>query len=272
MEVKASVINGDIKQVENSNLTVSEWLDIWYETHKNDWKITSQVQRENAIKYQMKPLLGKYKLADLDKNTYKRVYINELLKKYAPSTVMLFHRLFKVAVNAAVDSEIIPRNRFKKITIQGSKEINDNFLTAEELKTFLSGATQLENITNYTIILLLAYTGVRIGEALGLTWKNVDFDNKIITVECTRDKNGVRTPKTENSYRIIRIDNSLILQLKQYRTWCKQTLLSFGKHLYDENFIFISYQSGTPMGENTLKYCFDRNDINKPKATCQCHC
>lgn len=245
LEVKASILNGEVKQVENSNLTVSEWLDIWFETHKNDWEITTQLQRENAIKYQMKPMLGKYKLAELDKTTYKRVYINKLLDYYEPSTVQLFHRLFKVAINAAVDDEIIPRNRFKKITIP-VEEVNDNFLTAKELNEFLKAAKELENITNYTLILLLAYTGVRKGEALGLKWNNIDLENNKITVERTRDKKGARTPKTKNSYRTIRVDNILVSQLKLYRTWCKMTKLSFGKHISDDDFVFISYQSGTP--------------------------
>lgn len=258
LEVKTNIINGEIKQVENSNLTVSEWLDIWFETHKGDWKITTQIQRDNAIKYQMKPLLGKYKLSELDKTTYKRVYINELMKKYEPSTVKLFHRLFKVAINSAVDTEIIPRNRFTKISIQSSEEVDDNFLTTEELKDFLTAAKNLENITNYTMILLLAFTGLRKGEGLGLQWKSVDFKEKTVTVNQTRDQKGVRPPKTKNSYRTIRIDDSLIHQLKLYRTWCKQTMLSFGKHFSDNDFIFISYQSGTPTAENTLKYSFDR--------------
>lgn len=50
----------------------------------------------------------------------------------------------------------------------------------------------------------------------------------------------------------------MINQLKKYRTWCRETKLSFGKHLSDDDFIFISYQSGNPTGENTLKYSFDR--------------
>lgn len=261
LEVKASILNGEVKKVENSNLTISEWLDIWYETHKNDWKVSSQIQRENAIKHQMKPLLGKYKLADLDKATYKRVYINELLKKYEPSTVRLFHRLFKVAINSAVDNEIIPRNRFNKIVISGDKD-KDNFLTSEELKTFLAGAKECENITNYTLILLLAYTGLRKGEALGLTWEDIDFDAHTLTVRRTRDNKGVRTPKTNRSYRTIRIDKKLIQQLKVYRSWCKETMLSFGEKYSDERYIFISYQSGTPVAENTLSYAFDRI-INK---------
>jgi integrase len=261
LKIKANILDGDVKRVEHSNLTISEWLDIWFETHMNDWKVSSRMQRESAIKYQMKPLLGKYKLAELDKTTYKRVYINALLKKYGPGTVQLFHRLFKVAINAAVDSEIIPRNRFNKIVIPNDKT-TENFLTAEELKKFLAAAKELENHTNYSLVLTLAYTGVRRGEAFGLKWENVDFDNKTITIERTRDNKGVRSPKTKNSYRTILIDDTLTSQLKIYRTWCRETMLSFGKRLASDDFIFISYQSGTPISDGTIKYAFDRI-INK---------
>lgn len=257
LEIKTNILNGDVKRVENSNLTVSEWLDIWYETHKDGWKITSQLQRENAIKYQMKPLLGKYKLAELDKTTYKMVYINELLKKYKPSTVQLFHRLFKVAVNAAVDDEIIPRNRFNKISIP-NEVVEDNFFTSDELKIFLKAMKELDNITNYTLTLLLAYTGLRKGEAFGLKWSDIDLEEKKLTVERTRDNKGVRTPKTKNSYRTILIDDSLVSQLKLYRTWCKQTMLSFGEHLKNNDYIFISHQTGKPVTDNTIMYSFER--------------
>lgn len=257
LEVKSSTLNGHTKQVEYSNMTVSEWLDIWYETHINEWKVTSQLQRENAIKHQMKPLLGNYKLAELDKTTYKRVYINKLLETYKPSTVSLFHRLFKVAINAAVDSEIIPRNRFNKITVEQNDSLK-NFLTAEELNIFLTAAKKLENTTNFTLILTLAYTGLRKGEALGLKWNNINFKDKTLTVERTRDNKGVRSPKTKRSYRTILIDKMLVNQLKVYLNWCKETKLSFGQHLKDDDFIFISYQTGDPVTENVLLYSFRR--------------
>lgn len=257
LEVKTNILNGAVKQVEYSSLTVSEWLDIWFETHKNDWKETSRQQRENAIKHQMKPLIGKYKLAELDKTTYKRVYINFLLKRYKPSTVQLFHRLFKVAINAAVDDEIIPRNRFNKITITNDEEA-DNFLTADELKQFLSAAKELENITNFSLIYLLAFTGLRKGEAQGLTWENIDFEAKTLTVERTRDNKGVRTPKTKNSYRTILINDEMIKILKDYKKWCKEIKLSFGNRLKEDDFIFISYQTGQPVTDNTLKYSMER--------------
>jgi integrase len=253
LEVKANILNGEVKQVENSYLTISEWLDIWFETHKNDWKITSKQQRESAIRLQIKPLLGKYKLTELDKTTYKRVFINELLKQYKPSSVQIFHKIFKTAINAAVDDEIIPRNRFNKITIEIDKK-DDNFLTAEELKKFLGDAKRLGTITTYSLILLLAYTGLRKGEALGLKWENIDFENKTLTVDRTRDYNGVRSPKTKNSYRTILIDETLITHLKSYKTWCKATMLSFGEHLKKDDFVFISYQTGKPISENLIEY------------------
>ncbi|RLL47824.1 site-specific integrase [Oceanobacillus piezotolerans] len=253
IEVKANILDGNSKQVEYSNLTISDWLDLWYETHKNDWKVSTQIQRENAIKHQMKPLLGKYKLATLDKTTYKRVYINELLKKYKPSTVQLFHRLFKVAINAAVDDEIIPRNRFNKITIE-QEEQKDNFLTASELNQLLKTAKKEENITNYSILLVLAYTGLRKGEALGLTWQEVDLERKTITVNRTRDNKGTREPKTKNSYRTILIDDVVINHLEKYKTWCKKTLFEFGKKLNEQTYVFISYQTGEAITDNSVLY------------------
>ncbi|WP_309143145.1 site-specific integrase [Domibacillus sp. A3M-37] len=137
--------------------------------------------------------------------------MNELLKSHAPGTVQLFHRIFKIAVNAAVDNEMLPRNRFSKITITdlGEKSKN-NFLTAAELKVFLAEAKQLDHHTDYALILLLAYTGLRKGEALGLTWDDIDFEKKTLNVNKTRDKYGTRTPKTEKSYRTILIDDFLL--------------------------------------------------------------
>ena len=71
---KSATIRGESKQVEHDQLTIGEWLDTWYNTHKNSWKPTSRAQREMAIRLQMKPLLGRYKLQTLDRTTYKREF------------------------------------------------------------------------------------------------------------------------------------------------------------------------------------------------------
>lgn len=257
LQVKQDILDGEVRKVDYSNITVAQWLDIWYETKEDEWKITSRLQRQNAIKYQMKPLLGKYKLAELDKATYKKAYINVLAKKYKPSSVILFHKLFKVAVNAAVDNEILTRNRFNNIKIE-QEEAADNFLTAEELDQLISAAEQLENITNYTLLLTLSYTGVRKGEAQGFRWTDFDPEKSTISVNRTRDNKGVRSPKTKRSIRTIYISDRLTAQLKKYKIWCKSLKLSFGKSFSEDEYIFLSHQTGEAITDNKGKYALDR--------------
>lgn len=261
LEVKAATIRGDSKQVEHDQLTIGDWLDIWYETNKNSWKVTSRSQREMAIRLHMKPLLGNHKLQKLDRTTYKRDYLNVLEVKYKPSTVKLFHSLFKIAINAAVEDEILSRNRFTKITLSSSKEVQENienYFTPEELVKLLKSAKYEKNITNYSFLLTVSYTGIRRGEAFGLQWKNIDFDKKTVTIERTRDNKGVRSPKTKNSYRTILIDDLLLNQLKEYRKWCRETMLSFGYKITDDSYVFISHQTGKPSTDNTILYAFRR--------------
>jgi len=258
LEVKTSIINGDTKFIENSNMTVSEWIDIWFETHKDDWKEPTRKRKESVIKNHIKPLLGPYKLSQLDKTTYKREFINKLSESHSPGSVRLFHQHFRTIINAAVDNEIIPRNRLTKISIPNDNEsINENFLTPEELRIFLKTAKENEPIHYYTLILLLAFTGLRRGEALGLYWSNIDFDSKTVTVERTRDNNSIRTPKTKNSYRTILMDDKVTEQLKHYLIWCKQIMFQNGKHLKQDDFIFIS-QYSSPLSDDVVTYAVDR--------------
>lgn len=257
LEIKTSIAHGNVKKVENSTLTVSEWLDIWYETYSPDWEESTRVQRENSIKYQMKPLLGHYRLSELTATTYRREFINELLNTHAPRTVNLHNKLFKTAINAAVEDEVLSRNRFNKVNVEYDRRTT-NFLTPTELNKFLDTAKLKENITNYTLVLFLAYTGVRRGEALGLKWEHVNFKKKTVTIKQTRDNKGIRTPKTNTSYRTIKMDDKVVTKLKNYKKWCNKTLLNFGKLFKEDQFIFISYQTGSPITDGTVKYLFDR--------------
>nr|WP_318837523.1 tyrosine-type recombinase/integrase [Psychrobacillus glaciei] len=134
----------------------------------------------------------------LDKITYRISFINVLEKKFKPSSVLLFHTILKIAINAAVEDEILDRNRFTKIPLKGVEEPEEviNYYTHNQLVTFLEATNRLENVTNSNLFLTLTYTGLRRGEAFGLQWKNIDFNKKTITVERTRDRHSTRTPKT----------------------------------------------------------------------------
>lgn len=240
LDVKSSILSGQTRHIEHSQMTVLQWLDIWYETKKRGWKVSTKNINLNAISH-LKRLIGKDKLSSLSSNTYERKFINKMLDEgFKPHTVKGHHEVFKTAVNSAVEDEILLKNRFINIKIELDKDL-DNFLAPEELKTFLDYAQKWGDITQYTLTLLLAYTGFRKGEAHGLQWKNVDFENRTLTVERTRDDWGTRTPKTRNSYRTIEVDDLVIVQLKKYQKWCIEVKMSQGIQLDKVNdYVFIT--------------------------------
>lgn len=260
LEVKADILNNGSKHIENDNMTVSQWVDIWYESYNHSWKVSTVKQRKQVIDNHIKPLLGHYKLSKLDKPTYIREFVQKLLQVHKSSTVQNRHTVFNIAVNAAVENDIIPRNRLNNIPFERQKR-KDNFLTPVELNTFLNYSKIHLDPTRYTMVLTLAYTGVRHGELLGLKWKDIDIDNKTITIERTRDENGEREPKTNNSYRTIIIDDVLIQGLSKYRTWCISTKLKYGMQLDKKNdHIFIS-EENEPCSREILRTTF-RNMYN----------
>src|SRR5690625_1472606 len=252
LEIKSSILNGDVKKVENEDIRISEWLDIWFETKSASWAISTRKDRKRHIENILKPLLGKYKLAKLDDMTYERVFINKLLQNYAISSVKMYHKLFRIAVNAAVKNKRLSENNFDHIIIPDKTIKAENFLNQSDLTTILTAAQDVLNITNYSMLLLLANTGMRKGEALGLQWQNIDLENNTIKIERTRDTDGARSPKTLNSYRMIHVDDITISQLKKYRSWCKRKLLTYGKLLNDDEFVFISYTRAIPVGNMTI--------------------
>ena len=94
-------------------------------------------------------------------------------------------------------------------------------------KTFpIKGLNELEeNEMKYKVaIILTVFTGVRLGELMGLDWENIDFKNKEITVNKSSQylaSTGVYTkpPKTPSSFRHISIPDSVIEILEEYKIW-----------------------------------------------------
>lgn len=269
-EVRAKLVTGNSIEVEHENMRVAEWMDIWFESNENVWRDNTVIQRRNMIRDQFKPLLGKFKLSSLDKETYQRHFIKKLLDNgYKPSTVRLFHRVFKVAINAAVDSEIIPRNRFTKVVIKDNDAEDEvTVLSKQELQTVLDYVKENENITVNTLFHFFAYSGCRRGEALGLQWQDIDFDNNQVTFSRQRKKDKPGPLKTKNSYRTIDIDISIMNMLKKYRTWCKELYLFNGKKFKETEFVFLSSQTCEPYRDNSLHYAFvrvkERSGITAP--------
>jgi integrase len=98
---------------------------------------------------------------------------------------------------------------------------------------------------------LMLASGVRIGEALGLTVADLDADNSIIRVECQLGRDGSRTPlKTAGSRRAIDIPPRLMRRLRAL-------LLQRGALASPDAFVFAS-RNGTGLERTVVRAAFTR--------------
>ena len=148
---------------------------------------------------------------------------------YSNNTIEKIYRLINKTFKIALSDRIIPFNPMINESI--SKPISNisdkkvEALTILEQKKLVQVLNRTEHKYKY-IILLQLYTGLRIGEVLALTTKDIDFTNNTITVSktLTQNKNGKvimgKTTKTENSIRTLFIDNkvkSILLKAQNKR-------------------------------------------------------
>lgn len=150
-------------------------------------------------------------------------WVNTLAQKYLSYQTKI--EMLKTLIKFAIVKGYADKNPFDRIIIpkksaKAKKDHSNNFFELNELKQFLEAAK--DNSRNYTYFSILAATGMRRSEAAALNWDDIDFENKIISVNrtITTDENGKKTvgsPKTPNSKRILPISNNLYKILLDYK-------------------------------------------------------
>jgi integrase len=117
---------------------------------------------------------------------------------YAGSTVTHIRNVISGVLNGALDDETIPANPamgLKGLVKKKPKNDAINPLTAEELTTLLS-TVQEHYKEHYPLFLVLARTGMRIGEALALQWDDIKLKDRYIHIQRGLARGKISYPKS----------------------------------------------------------------------------
>ena len=135
------------------------------------------------------------------------------------SELFKLHQKLNCILNEAVTEEIIGKNPcapIKNIRKPAPKE--RKALSNEQTAQLAKVLKKAERDGKIVAVWLGLATGVRRGEALGLTWGNVDLENGVILISIQLDKNGnLREPKSAKSKRLLHVDNETVQFLEEWK-------------------------------------------------------
>lgn len=162
-------------------------------------------------------LVPDLKLRDLSRISYQKL-INDYAEHHERQTTMDFHHQLKGSILDAVDDGLLQRDPTRKAIIKGRqprpKKIK--YLNQFELHAMLADLELGQEVTLDWLILLVAKTGLRFSEALGLTPADFDFTHQTLSVNKTWDykrNTGFVPTKNTSSVRKVQLDWQLVMQL-----------------------------------------------------------
>lgn len=207
---------------ESNKKTVQEVYDIWLPIYRKSVRPSSVVQTKSIWKNVIKNEFGNDYINHLDIDHIQR-FVNDMSTRYVNyrRRINLLQRLIKYAIiRDWVDSDPFIKVIIPKKGKESNRDTAHNFYELDELKAFLSTA-QKYNFKYYTYFMILASLGLRRGEGLGLKWKDIDFDKRIISIRrsttITEDSyKGIGRTKTPTSKRDLMIPDNLLKILKEY--------------------------------------------------------
>ncbi len=198
------------KLVEKTNITVGELANEIVEDKKNSNQISSSTY--NRAKYTLQIItssdLGNTPIQKVNATTIKN-FLNDNTN-YAESTLKKIYQLLGQTFRRAMERDYIIKNPmlFEEAKKPKSSKENGNVeaLTVEEEKKLINALSSENSIYKYVVLLML-FTGMRIGEVLALKWTNVKSNHIEIEQSLTRNEDGIyvigKTTKTSNSLRNI---------------------------------------------------------------------
>ena len=233
-ELTKRIESNNFDYVENHNLSelMNEWLFIFKKI-----QVTPRTFENNLTKFKkyIEPRIGNMKLQEISSLTIQKM-LNEMLEEnlsldYVKKTKFLLRQFFEYAV----DNQFLLANPIQKVKVKSKErkiydsenkykaipqEIREKFIDCLNNHKFLK-----------PLCFVMMFAGLRTGEALALTWENIDFNKKTISIEKAIttipkfDKNGKITErvtvigdtKTSCSVRTVPMPEILISALKDYK-------------------------------------------------------
>lgn len=167
---------------------------------------------ESHLRAHIIPELGQVPLTQLDVRRVQE-FVNKISPgrsgKMVENIVLTLTGIIRHA--SKWDKEVQPIN-VSDLTMPPKEKAKPQFLSGQEIKTLIKASRGVLR----TILIVLALTGMRINEVLGLRVEDVDFENRVIHVTKSAYNGKLGTPKSVASAADIPLPAVLAKELRKH--------------------------------------------------------
>jgi len=213
--IRKALERAETGRAEPSRLTLGAWLaDHWLPSL--GVRGSTRGTYESIVRNRIAPGLGDQPLRSITRSQVKAFYGS--LGALSPKTVHNVHLVLHRALGAAVEDGLIPANPADHALRRPGRSAEMRTWSGDELRRFLAHA---EREPDYALWRVLAMTGMRRGEALGLRWTDLNADGSV-GVQRTLSRQGdagvvLGEPKTARGRRRIPLDAATAQALRDHR-------------------------------------------------------
>lgn len=258
-----------------SAMKFQELAEEWFENYVKNALRSTTYERMLQLTHRVYPAIGHLRI---DKITARHLqgFVNSLAKEganektgkpLAPKTIRHNLSFISDVFSYAVKMEMLTDNPCRRVTVpKGEKKEKDIYTLEEVAQLFqLLETAPLKYRTFFTLAI---YSGFRRGEMLGLEWKDIDWDNCVISVRRTSNYTASKgiytdTTKTKKSQRSLKFPQCVMDMLREYKAEQDEEREKLGTKWQDYDRLFVKWD-GRPMNNNTpyfwlKEFCEENN-------------
>jgi integrase len=227
-----------------SHITMRDYLERWLEATRKRVKDRTFVRYSEILRLHVIPIVGSLQLAKLKPLHLERVYAAAEDRGLSKQSVLHIHRVTYSALRQAVRWQLVGRNVAEAVIPPRPDRRHVTAMEPADVRVLLAAVagTHLEIPT-----ILAVGTGMRLGEVLGLRWRDVDVTKAELRVNQTLQITMVfDTPKTHRSVRTVTLPGFVIAALRRHRKEQNERRLLLGK-AWAEMDLVIDDGAGEPM-------------------------
>jgi len=257
------------KPPKDATTTLADWLAHWRATTLavSDRKESTRVLYDNLSRKHLEPApfgaigLDKLRPSDIEKlildlraqtRTRGRGDDAETVRALSDSTIRSVYTVLRTALDGAVRDGLLARNPAALVKRPGIERADAGYLDASAVTAVLKAA---EGSRYHPVLLLIASTGLRRGEALALRWTDIDLEAGHLKVAQTIARiDGrlvVSEPKTARSRREVPLSAPIVALLQRHRATQDEDRARAANQWADTGLVFTT-ELGTAVDPRNL--------------------